>query len=144
MTKKQKEELRVAELRKQALLASGVQVEGLQQQGAAPKKPVYDNRKKKKGTGAATSNTASGPVTREPSPERDASSAPPQTPTKEAPAKVEGVKDDWDANSEDETPKTAEGVKDSWDDSSDDEKSASKSSSECVHNFGYHLLTCFF
>ena len=30
LTKKQKEEQRVAELRKQALLASGVQIEGLQ------------------------------------------------------------------------------------------------------------------
>ncbi|KAN0140215.1 hypothetical protein V8E53_002111 [Lactarius tabidus] len=42
LTKKQKEDQRAAEIRRQALLASGVQIEGLQQPGALPKRPIYD------------------------------------------------------------------------------------------------------
>ena len=71
LTKKQKEEQRAAELRKQALLASGVQIEGLQQHGDTPKpkKVVYDNRKKKKGPASAAGS--SHPGTRDPSPVRE-------------------------------------------------------------------------
>ncbi|KIK45282.1 hypothetical protein CY34DRAFT_547756 [Suillus luteus UH-Slu-Lm8-n1] len=104
MTKKQKEEKAAAELRRQALLASGVQIEGLQQQaGTAVKKAAFSNKKKK------------GPLAKEPS----ASPAPesrPETPddifeipspshvepTSEE-AKLDGVKDDWDASSGDES-----------------------------------------
>ena len=32
------------------------------------------------------------------------------------------MKDDWDADSEEETPAAAEGVKESWDDSSEEEE----------------------
>lgn len=130
LTKKQKEEMRAAELRKQALLASGVQIEGLQQGARAPvsqKKVVYENRKKKKGT---TGQTDSGHATREPSPERTEELAAPESEpaspsvaesTEIAPAPAESTKDDWDASSEEEGQKPAAGVKDSWDDESDEE-----------------------
>ncbi|KAL4241296.1 translation initiation factor 5B [Abortiporus biennis] len=121
LTKKQKEEQRAAELRKQALLASGVQIEGLQQaQGATGKKKVvYGNRKKKTPAGVAASATASGSTTREPSPVREASPAPASPPKDEEPAKEDDeVKDNWEQSSEDEATKP---VKDSWDDSSEDE-----------------------
>lgn len=129
-TKKQKEEQRMAELRKQALLASGVQIEGLQQQhagGQAPKKVVYGNRKKK----GPTSVTDSGPATRETSPVREVRPTPskPATVPAAAPPAVEAeksddVKSDWDASSDEEKP--AADVKDSWDASSDEEAAASK------------------
>ncbi|RPD52854.1 hypothetical protein L226DRAFT_617631 [Lentinus tigrinus ALCF2SS1-7] len=127
LTKKQKEEQRAAELRKQALLASGVQIEGLQQHADTqrPKKVVYDNRKKKKGPASAAGS--SHPGTRDTSPVREEK---PATPTPEpeaepAPAAMEpadeDVKDDWEASS-DEEDKKADDVKDSWDQSSDDEE----------------------
>lgn len=129
LTKKQKEEMRAAELRKQALLASGVQIEGLQQGARAPaqKKVVYDSRKKRKGP---TSQTDSSPATREPSPERSEKPITPEPepaspsvsePVEVASAAAEGVKDDWDASSGEEEQKPPEGVKDSWDDESDED-----------------------
>lgn len=129
LTKKQKEELRAVELRKQALLASGVQIEGLQQQqGDAhrPKKVVYDNRKKKKGPASVAGS--SHPGTRDPSPVREKPATPTPEPqpeptsaaaTASSPAEEE-AKDDWEASSEDEENK--EDVKDSWDQSSEDEE----------------------
>ncbi|KAL6297969.1 hypothetical protein BKA93DRAFT_107987 [Sparassis latifolia] len=122
LTKKQKEEQRAAELRKQALLASGVQIEGLQQAFSThpAKKVVYGNRKKK----APASATGSGPATREHSPVREEKppiAEPVAQPSEESAEKVEGVKDDWDASS-DEEQKLAEGVKESWDESSGDEE----------------------
>ena len=121
MTKKQKEEQRAAELRKQALLASGVQIEGLQQQNTSQtsKKVVYGNRKKK---GPVNAAGGSGPTTREPSVEP----ASPAPVTEVLPAEVvaptaEAVKDDWDASSEGEESKIPEGIKESWDASSDEE-----------------------
>ena len=125
LTPKQKQEQRMAELRKQALLASGVQIEGLQQQGQAPKRPVYDNKKKKKGP--ASQQAGSGPSTREPSPVREEKPATPEPipapePEKETEQeqeeKAEDVKSDWDASSDDEKPD----VKDSWDADSDEEE----------------------
>jgi translation initiation factor 5B len=122
LTKKQKEEKAAAEIRRQALLASGVQIEGLQQTSGngAPvgKKMTYGNRKKK------------GPVS------KDVSSAPssrPRTPdpvpiplvipaTKEEEPVADGdVKDDWDVSSEDGAANVTGDVKDSWDVSSDEE-----------------------
>ncbi|KAI0676694.1 hypothetical protein C8Q78DRAFT_1141729 [Trametes maxima] len=131
LTKKQKEEQRAAELRKQALLASGVQIEGLQQGGGEqrPKKVVYDNRKKKKGPASAASG--SHPGTREPSPVRQTKVATPEPesapapaapePQPESPVDQDDVKDDWEASS-DEEGKKPDGVKDSWDQSSGDEE----------------------
>lgn len=117
MTKKQKEDQRAAELRKQALLASGVVVEGLQQQAVdKPKKVVYGNRKKK----APTATADSTPTTRDPSPVRAATPAPaqPSSPASVS-SKLDDVKDDWDAS--DEEPAKPVGVKDDWDESSGDE-----------------------
>ena len=121
----------MAELRKQALLASGVQIEGLQQQqgGGAPKKVVYGNRKKK-GPVATSSvtGTASGPGTRDPSPVRTATPPPPPPAVEPTAAKAEeagdDVKSDWEADSGDEAAK--KDVKDSWDDSSDEEEAPAK------------------
>lgn len=118
LTKKQKEEKQMAEIRKQALLASGVQIEGLQQQSGngppAPKKVVYGNRKKK-GPGAKDASPA--PESRPRSPEL----ASPILPVAEEvkPDADEDLKSDWEASSDEET-KAAAGVKDSWDASSDD------------------------
>ncbi|KAJ6463233.1 hypothetical protein C8R47DRAFT_1238517 [Mycena vitilis] len=118
LTKKQKEERAMAEIRKQALLASGVQIEGLQQasgSGApAVKKVVYGNRKKK-GPANAAKEAPPAPESR------------PRTPEPAAPAVAEAEaepEDDWEASSEEETTQTAVGVKDSWDASSDEEDAA--------------------
>ncbi|KAI0761761.1 hypothetical protein BC629DRAFT_1584115 [Irpex lacteus] len=100
LTKKQKEEQRVAELRKQALLASG------QQDTPASKKP-------KGPTAAADHSPAASPA---PAPAPDLPAEPEATP------KADSVKDDWDASSEDEAPAAPEGIKESWDDSSEDEE----------------------
>lgn len=117
----------MAELRKKALLQSGVQIEGLQQatgNGAPSKKVVYGNRKKKGPAAKGTAKEASpAPVSRPGTPDSTAT-PPPETP-KEGSVADDEVKDDWDASSEDESkaaPK-AEGIKDSWDASSDDEDS---------------------
>jgi translation initiation factor 5B len=129
MTKKQKEEQRIVELRKQALLASGVQIEGLQASGSgAPgggKKVVYGNRKKdnKKGPAATGSKDAS------PAPSAPATPvvASKELPTPEPEAKPEEEeKDEWDASSEDEAaPAPAKvDVKDDWDASSEEEEAA--------------------
>ncbi|KAJ7590596.1 hypothetical protein C8J56DRAFT_1013560 [Mycena floridula] len=118
LTKKQKEEKAMAEIRKQALLASGVQIEGLQQSSSAGpstnKKVVYGNRKKK---GPAASAKDASP----------ASESRPRTP--EPALKEEAAngsaKDDWDAPSEEEkeeAPAAAASTKDSWDASSDEDE----------------------
>jgi translation initiation factor 5B len=138
LTKKQKEERQVAELRKQALLASGVQIEGLQQpsDSGPPKKVVYDSRKKK-----PTAQKVTSPISesRPRSPEPVAPPTPTHEPQSEAEEETKadwedepenedrsseaqgGVKDAWDASSDEEKPSTPE-VKDSWDDSSDAEE----------------------
>lgn len=129
LTKKQKEEKARAEKQKQALLASGVQIEGLQQtgaNGAPPKKVVYGNRKKKAPAGVAAkeSSIASESRPRTPEPELSTTPAPvPASPTEEV---AGDVKDEWDASSEEEKPpaKSAENVKDEWDASSDEEVKA--------------------
>ncbi|KAJ7477244.1 hypothetical protein B0H11DRAFT_2234711 [Mycena galericulata] len=120
LTKKQKEEKALAERRKQALLASGVQIEGLQQASgsgaSAVKKVVYGNRKKKGPAGPAK-EVSPAPESRPRTPEPV---APVVEPVVEAKAEPE---DDWEASSaEEEEVKTAvPGVKDSWDASSDEE-----------------------
>ena len=112
----------MAEIRKQALLASGVQIEGLQQQSGngppAPKKVVYGNRKKK-GPGAKDASPA--PESRPRSPEL-------ASPTLPAAEEVksnadEDLKSDWEACSDEET-KAAAGVKDSWDASSEEDEAS--------------------
>ncbi|KAH0587010.1 hypothetical protein H2248_005829 [Termitomyces sp. 'cryptogamus'] len=119
LTKKQKEERQMAEIRRQALLASGVQIEGLQQSAStgAPKKIVYGTRKKK---GPGVKDVAS----------NDASPAPesrPRTPEPPQEAKpAEEERDEWDVSSEEEdvkpAAKTAPDTKDDWDASSEEEE----------------------
>ncbi|KAG1753285.1 hypothetical protein EDB19DRAFT_1824032 [Suillus lakei] len=105
MTKKQKEEKAAAELRRQALLASGVQIEGLQQQaGVSAKKAVFNNRKKK----GPIAKEASAPPAPESRPETPdvilETSAPSHVESAaEEEAKLDGVKDEWDASSGDES-----------------------------------------
>jgi translation initiation factor 5B len=124
LTKKQKEEKAMAEIRKQALLASGVQIEGLQQasgSGApAVKKVVYGNRKKK-GPANAAKEASPAPESRPRTPEPV---APVVEPVVEPKAEPE---DDWEASSaEEETVKSPPaGVKDSWDASSDEDDAPS-------------------
>lgn len=124
LTKKQKEEKQMAEIRKQALLASGVQIEGLQQTSGPSKKVVYGNRKKKAGPGKDASPA---PESRPRSPEPALAPTPPRVSTPapaevSAPAKDEPEEGDWDASSDEEpkAPPPAE-VKDDWDASSEDE-----------------------
>lgn len=104
MTKKQKEEKAAAELRRQALLASGVQIEGLQQQsGTSVKKAAFSN-KKKKGPLAKEPSASPAPESRPETPDDilETPSPPHVEPTSEE-AKLDGVKDDWDASSGDES-----------------------------------------
>lgn len=122
MTKKQKEEQRAAELRKQALLASGVQIEGLQQPSGdqAPRKVVYGNRKKK----APVDLSESKPSTREQSPvpeEQTAQHIAVKLSHGEADTKTD-VKDDWEASSDEESvAQQPKDIKESWDDESAEE-----------------------
>ncbi|PPQ68655.1 hypothetical protein CVT24_005386, partial [Panaeolus cyanescens] len=123
LTKKQKEEKQMAEIRKQALLASGAQIEGLQATGTAqPKKVVYGNRKKK---APVTKDSSPAPESRPRSPE-PSTVAPITAPASDQAQAVEAAKSDWEASSEDEEakPSVPSGVKDSWDASSDEEEAA--------------------
>jgi translation initiation factor 5B len=129
LTKKQKEEQKAAEIRRQALLASGVHIEGLQRQagGSAPRKVTYGNRKRDKQAVSVTDSRASTPA-----PESKPATPPPASPippddvaeAPEAAGSKDGVKDDWDASSEGEAPaqKSVPGVKDDWDASTDEEE----------------------
>ncbi|KAF7967593.1 hypothetical protein HWV62_33719 [Athelia sp. TMB] len=137
LTKKQKEEKLAAERRKEALLKSGVQIEGLQAPSGAPpaKKVVYGNRKKKGPAAVVAGSSAQASpavVARALSPELTPEVTPQATPgaqaqtlpaTNDDAAANEDVKSDWDASSDEEAkaPPPAE-VKDDWDASSGDEE----------------------
>ena len=117
----------MAELRKQALLASGVKVEGLEAGSSAPSKKIsYGNRKRdnKKGAGAAPSSKDASPAPESPQVSERALEPETASPVVEAkapePAAKDEQKDDWEASSEDEPVKAAD-VKDDWDASSEDE-----------------------
>ena len=121
----------MAELRRQALLASGVQIEGLQQApGSGPsagKKIGYGNRKKK---GPITKEGSPAPESRPRSPELSSEAPSPATPAPvELPAEEKApdgdAKSDWEATTDEEEAKTLapSGIKDSWDDSSDEDNS---------------------
>jgi translation initiation factor 5B len=136
LTKKQKEEQRAAEIRKQALLASGVQIEGLQQQGSAPaaKRPIYGNRKKQPQKGGVQAKDGSPTPSSIPAtPVSVAVSLPEPEPEdekmekKEEKEEADDVKSDWDASSDEEKPVPKEDApKSDWDASSDEEKPAAK------------------
>lgn len=125
LTKKQKEDKQMAEIRKQALLASGVQVEGLQQPGgdgsSASKKVVYGNRKKKGPVAIDSSPAQSRPRTPELAPVSRSPKVRELAQTKPQIAADEDVKSDWDASSGHEGEEKPSAAKDSWDASSDDE-----------------------
>ena len=124
LTKKQKEEQRAAEIRKQALLASGAQIEGLQQPAAPSKRPVYGNRRKGGAAKGGSPAPDSAPQTPEPPPPKQLAPEPSPTPEPE-PSRVEAVAqdvpDDWEAPSEEEKVSPTAEVKESWDDSSEEE-----------------------
>ncbi|KAG2345013.1 hypothetical protein BDR05DRAFT_998624 [Suillus weaverae] len=104
MTKKQKEEKAAAELRRQALLASGVQIEGLQQHaGISARKVAFGNRKKK-GPLAKEATASPAPESRPETPDDvlETSASSNVEPAAEE-AKLDGVKDEWDASSGDES-----------------------------------------
>jgi translation initiation factor 5B len=116
LTKKQKEEKAAAELRRQALLASGVQIEGLQKQqqqtGISAKKAAFSN-KKKKGPVAKESSVSPAPESRPETPDiilKPSVPSPVESAAEEG-DKLDGVKDQWDASSGDD-----------WDESSEEEK----------------------
>jgi translation initiation factor 5B len=128
LTKKQREDKVLAERRKEALLASGVQIEGLQQatghDAPAGKKVVYGNRKKK---GLELREALSAPGSRPISPAPVAQIAQmPVESSKEGEQVQDDVKDAWDVSSDErETSAAVVGsVKDSWDASSDEEGNA--------------------
>ncbi|PWY98646.1 hypothetical protein BCV70DRAFT_201448 [Testicularia cyperi] len=159
LTPKQKAEKAAAEARMQAMIRSGqIKVEGLQQRASEeassePKKrPLIDNRKKKKGPQKRdggltlpepvaskgdedTAETADADKAAEPA--TPAAPAPakaeerPDTPAAEAEAEVEdededqAVKDSWDAESD-------EDVKDDWDAESDDDAQPVKKDKDVV------------
>ncbi|KAG8747051.1 hypothetical protein FRC10_002467 [Ceratobasidium sp. 414] len=122
LTAKQKAEKQAAEIRRQALLQSGVKIEGLQSGEAgtsAPRKVVYGSKKKKPAQNQKDTSTVAGS-------ERAPSPPPEPTPAAPTPAPASDVKDDWDASSADEAPASeaklaASGVKDDWDASSEEE-----------------------
>lgn len=112
LTDKQKKERAQAELAKQALIASGVRIEGLERGSTGttgPKRVVYGNKKKKPTQPGATGSVA-GPS--EPSTpdvrtsqslpdalEPPSAAATPSTPTVDIP---EDVKDEWDVSTDEE------------------------------------------
>jgi translation initiation factor 5B len=148
LTKKQKEEQKMAEIRKQALLASGVQIEGLQQGGASTKKVVYGSRDRKK-KGPAAKDDSPAPESRPRTPEPAA--AVPAPHPEEAKGSNAEDKDDWEASSDEgekepEKPAAAAepvpDVKSDWDDSSDEEGKSTpapapvkKGMSQCRNSF---------
>ncbi|KAF8554092.1 hypothetical protein OG21DRAFT_1522679 [Imleria badia] len=137
LTKKQKEEKAAAERRRQALIASGVQIEGLQQPSGVPsasKKVVYGSRKKKGPLSKDKDSTPASPAleSRPLSPAPVTASPSPSPAPAELPNTVDDVKDEWDASSaeEDEGAEPAAAVKEEWDASSEEEVSAAPPPSE--------------
>ncbi|KAI9511278.1 hypothetical protein F5148DRAFT_1172355 [Russula earlei] len=121
LTKKQKEEQRAAEIRKQALLASGAQIEGLQQPTAPSRRPVYSNRKKGGHAKGGSPAPDSVPQTPDPLPPKELALEPvPNHEPEPTPVvkSAQDVPDDWAASSEEENTPVAE-VKDAWDESSE-------------------------
>jgi translation initiation factor 5B len=129
LTKKQKEQRATAEAQKQALLASGVKIEGLLQPGTAagstgPKKVVYGARKKKP-TVANDSNTRS---------QDDSTSIRSHTPIVErledaqptTPNDQQAAKEDWEGSDEDAESKPTNvadmTAKDTWEGSSNEDQ----------------------
>ncbi|KAG1739943.1 uncharacterized protein EDB91DRAFT_1082308 [Suillus paluster] len=107
LTKKQKEEKAAAELRRQALLASGVQIEGLHQQAGVSAKKVVSGNRKKKGPIAKEASASPAPESRPETPDAIPSAPSPVESAAEEETKDE-VKDEWDASSGDESDESSE------------------------------------
>lgn len=125
LTKAQKEAQAKNELRMKQLLASGVQVAGLEA-GGEKKRPVYENRKKKGGKKQEEDLEAAAErarLQREAEDERrrkeaeEKAKAEAEAKAKAAPAEDEDAVDDWEQAAEAE-----DDVKDSWDAPTDDEE----------------------
>ncbi|GLI77474.1 eukaryotic translation initiation factor 5B [Penicillium ochrochloron] len=125
LTKAQKEAQAKNELRMKQLLASGVQVAGLES-GGEKKRPVYENRKKKGGKKQEEDLEAAAErarLQREAEDERrkkeaeEKAKAEAEAKAKAAPAEDEDAVEDWEAAAEAE-----DDVKDSWDAPSDEEE----------------------
>ncbi|ORY02913.1 hypothetical protein K493DRAFT_254579 [Basidiobolus meristosporus CBS 931.73] len=111
LSKKEKEAKRLAELRLQQMLDSGVIVQGIaeqQENDNKPKKVVYGKRKK-------NNNQKKEPVEKKPEPVK------PKVEAKPEPEEEVEAKESWEMSSEDEKPQEEE-VKESWEMSSEDEK----------------------
>jgi translation initiation factor 5B len=137
LTKAQREAQAKNELRLKQLLASGVQVAGLES-GGEKKRPVYENRKKKGGKKqeedleaaaerARLQREAEDERRRKEAEEKAKAEAEAKAKAKAAPAEDEDAVDDWEAAAEAE-----DDVKASWDAPSDEEreKAAVKKDSE--------------
>jgi translation initiation factor 5B len=129
LSEKQRKEKQMAEIRRKALLASGVQIEGLQQQQQgdglqAPKKVVYGNRKKKGLNSKDSARDSPGPSRPEtPIPEATTTSTPHGASDIASQPTNEDAKSDWEKSSDEEEiiPQAPPGVKEEWDASSDEE-----------------------
>ncbi|KAH9024789.1 P-loop containing nucleoside triphosphate hydrolase protein [Lactarius hengduanensis] len=113
LTKKQKDDQRAAEIRRQALLASGVQIEGLHQSGAPTQRPIYGNRKRGGPAKRGSPAPHSVPQTPEPSQSKELASELLESTS-------DDVQDDWEASSEEEETAPPAETKESWDDSSEE------------------------
>ncbi|KAH9049213.1 P-loop containing nucleoside triphosphate hydrolase protein [Lactarius deliciosus] len=111
LTKKQKEDQRAAEIRRQALLASG----------APTKRPVYGNRKRGGPAKSGSPAPDSVPQTPEPSQSKELASEPLESGQSPTDSASDDVQDDWEASSEEEETAPPAETKESWDDSSEEE-----------------------
>lgn len=129
LTDKQKREQRAAEIRREALIGSGVRIEGLEQPASSSsgpvKKVVYG--KKKKPVGAKGDQPAS-PVATSPAPAPPKVLAAPKSIPLAAPVTEVPGKDAWDASSDSEPEPSTPAVdaKDSWDAESSEDEEKSK------------------
>ncbi|KAJ5085907.1 Eukaryotic translation initiation factor 5B [Penicillium argentinense] len=130
LSKAQREAQLRNEMRMKQMLASGVQVAGLQEGGAEKKRPVYENKKKKGGKKQEEDLEAAAERARA---QREAEDARRQKEAEEkakaeaaaaaaaaaAPAEDDDAVDDWEKAAAEE-----DDVKDSWDAPSDEEETA--------------------
>nr|ODN83863.1 translation initiation factor aIF-2 [Cryptococcus depauperatus CBS 7841] len=134
LTPAQKREKAAAEARKQAMLASGMVVAGLQDDTEKKKKPVYGNKKKQQ----QQTKTKESPAPVTPAPSK--STAPRTEPGLEKEKKEQGNEDDWDMSDNDAAKDVQKGVEqlkmeeseDDWDKSDEEDKGALKTPSVTV------------
>ena len=109
-----------------------MQIEGLQQPGAPPKRPIYGNRRRGGPAKGSSPAPDSVPQTPEPLQSKELAFEPnPEHKPVQSPAESDrdDVQDDWEASSEEEMAPPPAEMKESWDDSSDDEEAEATSES---------------